>query len=76
MEPDSWLVYDSFSRSEEILTAQFATDILYKLKYLTTQLQPEQLAEHLNSHKDIDVKQKKPIKSTIDQPFQAFICLI
>lgn len=43
------------TEEKEILAERFATDNLYKLKHLTAEIQPEQLAELLNSYRDIDV---------------------
>lgn len=40
---------------KDILAERFATENLYKLKHLTAQLQPEQLADLLNTHRDINV---------------------
>src|SRR3954469_3295568 len=43
------------AEENELLAARFATGNLYKLKHLTAELQPEQLAELLNLHTDIDI---------------------
>lgn len=43
------------AEEKEILAARFATGNLYKLKYLTNGLQPEQLADLLNTEREIDI---------------------
>src|SRR5580765_926875 len=43
------------AEEKEILAARFATGNLYKLKHLSAELQQEQLADLLNTHRDIDI---------------------